>query len=84
MDHREHITEIAQEAAKLYGQEWKVLHTGTRERWIETVRHTQRGGGENGMERIAGQAIDDWYKRAEAPPVVEPVPTEEPKKKRGK
>jgi hypothetical protein len=80
-DHKEHIEEIAQEAAKLYEQDWNRLDTGTRARWIETVRHTTRGGGDNHMERLAGQAIDNWYKRQEEVAALPPTPTP---KKRGR
>jgi hypothetical protein len=95
MSHKDHIEEIAKEAAKLYGQEWGELNTGSRDRWIEAVRHTTRGGGEYILDRFAGRAIDEWYRRKEAgvvepvevkPAVTEPVVIESlPKpKKRGK
>ncbi len=80
MNHKEHINEIAQEAARLYGQDWNAIPTGSRERWIEAVRHTNRGGGENDMDRIAGRAINEWYERRERPAAA-PIPQPEKKPK---
>lgn len=85
MNHKEHIEEIAQAAAALYGQDWRVIPGWTRDRWREAVRNTNRGGGDNDMDRIAGRAIDEWYKRregvADAPPEPEPPPKLERAKK---
>lgn len=70
-DHKEHIDEIAQAAAVLYGQNWATLGYEIKQRWRETVRHIGRGSvGVNQMETCAGQAIDEWYKKREAAPVV--------------
>lgn len=82
MDHKEHINEIAEGAAALYGQNWKALSIHVRDRWIEVVRHMNRGGsGVNEMERLAGQAIDEWYKRREkAQEQASPAPEKKPKK----
>lgn len=71
MDHKEHLDEIAQIAATLHGQEWARLPMWTRDTWREAVRQTPRNGGTTDIERVAGRAIDEWYKRQEAPPVPE-------------
>lgn len=78
-DHKEHLDEIAQMAAALHGQEWGKLPMWTRDRWREVVRHTTRGGGSDQMERHAGQAIDEWYKRQEV--AEAPLPEKKSKKK---
>jgi hypothetical protein len=69
-EHKEHVEEIAQAAAALYGQDWRHIPGWTRDRWRDVVRQTPRGGGDNVMERAAGCAIDEWYKRRGAPVVV--------------
>lgn len=74
MNHKDHLEEIAQVAASLYGQDWKAIPGWTKDRWREAVRNTNRAGGDNDMDRIAGQAIDEWYKKQEAPAAVEATP----------
>jgi hypothetical protein len=87
MDHKEHLEEIAHAAAALYGQEWQHIPHWTKEMWKETVRLTPRAGGDTHIERFAGQAIDEWYKKREEPPAepkpAEPVADKKTKKKRG-
>jgi hypothetical protein len=80
MDHKEHLDEIAQIAAALHGQNWATLPMWARDRWKEAVKHTNRGGGDNPMDCVAGRAIDEWYKRRETPPAVE-EPQAVPEKK---
>lgn len=63
MDHQAYASDIAPRAAELYGQSWNELEQSARDIWINTVRDTEPFGGQTLLEKRAGEAVAEWYKR---------------------